>query len=64
MGRRGRSPGSGAGDDMSTALGTPPPGTVVGDAMFQACVAYKRAEWEVCHSALSAWELEPCLEFF
>jgi glutamine synthetase len=38
--------------------------TVVGDAMFEAYVAYKREEWEAYHSAVSEWELQRYLEFF
>ncbi len=38
--------------------------SVFGDAMFEAFVSYKRAEWADYHGAVSEWELKRYLDFF
>lgn len=38
--------------------------SVLGDAMFDSFVTYKRAEWQSYHCAVSDWEIDRYLEFF
>jgi glutamine synthetase len=38
--------------------------SVFGDAIFEAFITYKRAEWEASHSCVSEWEQQRYLEFF
>jgi glutamine synthetase len=45
-----------AADDLARA--------VFGDAMFNAFVSFKRAEWESYHNTVSQWELDRYLRMF
>jgi len=37
---------------------------VMGDAMFEAYLAFKRAEWEDYHNHVSDWEVQRYLRFY